>query len=101
MPILYLGRVKSEKNEENNKGKETSQEIEQKCERFVFFTDLESCYDGSPEEIHYYRACKEFYQNINRVNNPALPRRVTARPWASLKSVVYVRNERLARQFEA
>ena len=78
--------------------KETPEE--KNCERFVFFTDLESCYADSPQQLHYYKACKEFYQRINCANNPAMPRRVTARPWESLKSVVYVTNAKLARQFE-
>lgn len=90
----------TDKREDKEKSEEKETTEEKKCVRFVFFTDLESCYDDIPQQIHYYRACKEFYQRLNQAVNPALPRKVTARPWESLRSVVHLTNQKLARQFE-
>jgi len=68
-------------------------------ERTVFYPEQEGCHD-IPEAIHYNIACKEFYQNINRTGSQALPRKVTDRHWDSIKSIVYVRNEKIAQDFE-
>ena len=51
-------------------------------------------------DMCHNRTCKEFYQNINKTGSEALPRRVPTRPWESLKSVVRVVNQELAREFE-
>merc|ERR1712088_1097204 len=68
-------------------------------ERTVFYPEQEGCH-GIPEEIHYNIACKEFYQNINRTGSNALPRKVTDRHWDSVKSIVYIRNEKISQDFE-
>merc|ERR1711997_1119580 len=68
-------------------------------ERTVFYPEQEGCH-GIPEEIHYNIACKEFYQNINRTGSNALPRKVTDRHWDSVKSIVYIRNDKIAQDFE-
>jgi len=68
-------------------------------ERTVFYPEQEGCHD-IPEAIHYNIACKEFYQNINRTGSQALPRKVTDRHWDSVKSIVYIRNDKIAQDFE-
>ena len=68
-------------------------------ERTVFYREQEGCHN-IPEEIHYSIACKEFYQNINRTGSDALPRKVTDRHWDSVKSIVYIRNEKISQAFE-
>merc|ERR1712048_476372 len=67
-------------------------------ERTVFYPEQEGRH--IPEEIHYIIACKEFYQNINRTGSNALPRKVTDRHWDSVKSIVYIRNDKIAQDFE-
>merc|ERR1711874_719895 len=68
-------------------------------ERTVFYPEQEGTHD-IPEEIHYTIASKEFYQNINRTGSDALPRKVTDRHWDSVKSIVYIRNEKISQDFE-
>jgi len=67
-------------------------------ERTVFYPEQEGRHGN--EEIHYNIACKEFYQNINRTGSNALPRKVTDRHWDSVKSIVYIRNDKIAQDFE-
>ena len=76
-----------------------SGEIFCRCERTVFYPHLESTFDIGTAGP-YYIACKEFYQNINRTGSQALPRKVTDRHWDSIKSIVYIRNEQIAQDFE-
>jgi len=68
-------------------------------ERIVFYPHHEGCQD-IPEQIHYNIACKEFYQNISRTASNALPRKATDRPWDCVKSIVYIRNEKISQEFE-
>jgi len=77
-----------------------SEEISDRCQRNVFYPDLEASFD-SEKAGPYYIACKEFYQNINKTGSESLPRRVCRAPWQSIKSVVHLTNPALSRQFEA
>merc|ERR1712183_1020912 len=79
--------------------KEEEEDNSFEFERTVFYPEQEGCHD-IPEAIHYNIACKEFYQNINRTGSQALPRKVTDRHWDSVKSIVYIRNDKIAQDFE-
>merc|ERR1711997_512871 len=78
--------------------KEEEEDNSLEFERTVFYPEQEGRH--IPEEIHYIIACKEFYQNINRTGSNALPRKVTDRHWDSVKSIVYIRNEKISQDFE-
>merc|ERR1711997_1296824 len=78
--------------------KEEEEDNSLEFERTVFYPEQEGRH--IPEEIHYIIACKEFYQNINRTGSNALPRKVTDRHWDSVKSIVYIRNDKIAQDFE-
>ena len=54
-----------------------------------------------PEHLHYFKASKLFYQNLMKIKNPALPRKIINEPWNALNSVVYIRNPQLETLFEA
>ena len=54
-----------------------------------------------PEHLHYFIASKLFYQNLMKIKNPALPRKIINEPWDALNSLVYIRNTQLETLFEA
>ena len=67
--------------------------------RSVFYPDCETSYPAS-SLLHYYTACKVYYQTITKYSKPDLPRCVVSSPWESLHSVTHIDNGAQAKLFE-
>ena len=73
--------------------------VQPSVSRSVFYPHCESSYPAR-SLLHYYTACKVYYQTISKYSKPDLPRKVVSSPWESIHSVTHIDNGAQAKLFE-
>ena len=58
--------------------------FEGKCKRYVFVVSEEQSYFNHINVDHYFIACKQYYQHVEKNSNRDLPRKKIVEPWTSL-----------------